>query len=117
MCISIDKGREALTRFEVEEQFKDAALLDIHPETGRTHQIRVHLSYIGHPIMGDDTYGTSQSKKMSAELGLERQFLHAKRLEFTHPITGEKLVLEDKLPADLTRCLKVLSKEVSKKDK
>jgi len=108
MSVSIDKGREAVTKFEVVEQFKDAALLDIHPETGRTHQIRVHLSYIGHPIMGDETYGTSQSKKISAELGLERQFLHAKRLEFTHPITGEKLVLEDKLPVDLSRCLKIL---------
>ena len=108
MSISIDKGREAVTRFEVVEEFADATLLDIHPETGRTHQIRVHLSYIGHPIIGDETYGTNQSKKMSAELGLERQFLHAKRLEFIHPVTGEKLVLEDKLPADLSRCLKAL---------
>ena len=108
MSISIDKGREAVTRFEVVEEFKDTTLLDIHPETGRTHQIRVHLSYIGHPIIGDETYGTNQSKKMSAELGLERQFLHAKRLEFIHPVTGEKLVLEDKLPADLSRCLKAL---------
>ena len=108
MSISIDKGREAVTRFEVVEEFADATLLDIHPETGRTHQIRVHLSYIGHPIIGDETYGTNQSKKMSVELGLERQFLHAKRLEFIHPVTGEKLVLEDKLPADLSRCLKAL---------
>ncbi len=108
MSISIDRGKEAVTRFEVVEEFKNAALLDIHPETGRTHQIRVHLSYIGHPIIGDEIYGSSQSKKMSGELGLARQFLHAKKLEFTHPVTGEKMVLEDKLPADLSKCLKIL---------
>jgi len=108
MSISIDRGREAVTRFEVTEKFENMTLLDVHPETGRTHQIRVHLSYIGHPVMGDETYGTSQSNKMSQELGLERQFLHAKRLEFTHPVTGEKLALEDKLPADLLKCLKIL---------
>ncbi len=108
MNISIDRGRDAVTRFEVAEEFKDAALLNVYPETGRTHQIRVHLSYIGHPVIGDKLYGNSDSKKMARELGLERQFLHAKKLEFNHPVTGERIILEDKLSDDLLRCLKVL---------
>ena len=108
MSISIDRGREAVTVFEVIEEFKEAALLDVHPQTGRTHQIRVHLSYIGHPIIGDEIYGSSKSKKMAEELGIERQFLHAKKLEFSHPVTGKQIVLEDRLPRDLQKYLKVL---------
>ncbi|MBU4482713.1 MAG: RluA family pseudouridine synthase [Actinomycetia bacterium] len=108
MSISIDRGRDAVTRFEVKEEFENSTLLDIHPETGRTHQIRVHLSYIGHPIIGDAIYGSAESKKMAEELGIGRQFLHAKRLEFTHPVTGKQIVLEDKLTDDLLRCLKIL---------
>lgn len=108
MSISIDRGRDAVTRFEVKEEFENSTLLDIHPETGRTHQIRVHLSYIGHPIIGDAIYGSAESKKMAEELGIGRQFLHAKRLEFTHPVTGKQIVLEDKLSDDLLRCLKIL---------
>ncbi|MBU4314580.1 MAG: RluA family pseudouridine synthase [Actinobacteria bacterium] len=108
MSISIDRGRDAVTRFEVKEEFENSTLLDIHPETGRTHQIRVHLSYIGHPIIGDAIYGSAESKKMAEELGIGRQFLHAKRLEFTHPVTGKQIVLEDKLEDDLLRCLKIL---------
>ncbi len=111
MSISIDGGREAVTRFEVVEEFMSATLLDIHPETGRTHQIRVHLSYIGHPVIGDETYGSTQSKKMARELGLERQFLHAKKLEFSHPVTGKQVVLEDRLSGDLLKCLKILRGE------
>ncbi|MFZ3085700.1 MAG: RluA family pseudouridine synthase [Candidatus Hydromicrobium sp.] len=108
MSISIDRGRDAVTRFEVKEEFENSTLLDIYPETGRTHQIRVHLSYIGHPIIGDAIYGSAESKKMAEELGIGRQFLHAKRLEFTHPVTGKQIVLEDKLSDDLLRCLKIL---------
>ena len=108
MSISIDRGRDAVTRFEVKEEFENSTLLDIHPETGRTHQIRVHLSYIGHPIIGDGIYGSAESKKMAEELGIGRQFLHAKRLEFTHPVTGKQIVLEDKLADDLLRCLNII---------
>lgn len=108
MSISIDRGREAVTRFEVVEEFENATLLDVHPETGRTHQIRVHLSYIGHPVIGDRTYGNARSKKMAGELGLERQFLHAKKLEFLHPVTGKQMMLEDRLPGDLLECLRIL---------
>jgi 23S rRNA pseudouridine1911/1915/1917 synthase len=108
MSISIDRGREAVTKFEVAEEFGDSTLLDVHPETGRTHQIRVHLSYIGHPIIGDEVYGNKQSQKLARDLGLDRQFLHARRLEFTHPVTQKQLKIEDRLAQDLQKCLKVL---------
>ena len=108
MCVSINTGRNAVTGFEVTEEFENMTLLDVYPETGRTHQIRVHLSYIGHPVIGDKLYGNSESKKMARELGLKRQFLHAKRLEFSHPVTGKNIVFEDELADDLLRCLKIL---------
>ena len=108
MCISIDSGRSAITRFEVAEEFKDATLLNVYPETGRTHQIRVHLSYIGHPVIGDEIYGNKDSKEITGKLGMERQFLHAKRLEFSHPATEKKIIIEDELSEDLVKCLKVL---------
>jgi 23S rRNA pseudouridine1911/1915/1917 synthase len=108
MSISIDRGREAVTKFEVAEEFAGSTLLDIHPETGRTHQIRVHLSYIDHPVIGDEVYGTKQSQRLARDLGLERQFLHARRLEFTHPVTGKQLKIEDRLAGDLQKCLRVL---------
>jgi len=112
MSVSIDSGRDAVTGFEVKEEFGNSTLLDVHPKTGRTHQVRVHLSYIGHPIIGDKIYGSSKSKELAEELGMGRQFLHAKRLEFTHPVTGKQMVIEDKLTDDLLRCLKILRRRV-----
>lgn len=108
MNISIDRGRDSVTRFEIKEEFESSTLLDVSPKTGRTHQIRVHLSYIGHPVVGDYLYGNKESKKLAVELGIKRQFLHARRLEFEHPITGEKIVVEDILSEDLIKCLEVL---------
>ena len=96
-------GREATTAFEVRERFDRATLLDAEPRTGRTHQIRVHLSSIGHPILGDRRYGGGGDD--ARELGLERPFLHAWRIAFDHPITGERIDLEDPLPPDLERAL------------
>jgi 23S rRNA pseudouridine1911/1915/1917 synthase len=117
MSISIDRGRDALTRFEVTEEFGDSTLLDIHPETGRTHQIRVHLSYIDHPVIGDEIYGSKQSQKLAKDLGLTRQFLHAKKLIFTHPVTKKPLEIEDKLSGDLQKCLKTLRRRKKMSDK
>jgi len=111
MNISIDRGRDSLTRFEVKEEFKSSTLLDVSPKTGRTHQIRVHMSYIGHPVIGDSLYGNKESKKLASELGLKRQFLHARRLEFEHPLTGRKMVVEDILSDDLLKCLEVLRRK------
>jgi len=91
--------REAVTWFEVRETMANHALLDVRLETGRTHQIRVHLEAIGLPVSGDPTYGVAD------DLGLGRQFLHARRLVFTHPLTHEEIDVTSELPADLSAAL------------
>jgi len=97
--LDTDEPREAVTRFEVLELLPDRALLDVRLETGRTHQIRVHLAAIELPVSGDPTYGVKR------DLGLERQFLHAHALRFAHPVTGDDIDLESALPADLATAL------------
>jgi 23S rRNA pseudouridine1911/1915/1917 synthase len=99
MSIDGDDHREARTHFEVEELLGEATLLRVVLDTGRTHQIRVHMAAIGHPVAGDEQYGGP------AWYGLERQFLHAARLAFTHPITSEAIDLHSELPEDLQRAL------------
>ena len=101
MSIDTDEPREARTHFEIERLLPATALLRVKLETGRTHQIRVHLAAIGHPIAGDPQYGTK------GELGLERQFLHAARLAFEHPVTGEPVDVTSPLPDDLVAALAV----------
>ena len=91
--------REAVTWFEVVETLAEHALLDVKLETGRTHQIRVHLEAIELPVAGDPVYGAA------GDLGLERQFLHAARLTFAHPFTGERIETESPLPDDLAAAL------------
>ncbi len=97
--LDTDSPREAITHFELRELYPRHALLDIRLETGRTHQIRVHLAAIGLPVAGDRVYGRPR------ELGLGRQFLHAVRLEFPHPFTGERVEVESPLPPDLRAAL------------
>jgi 23S rRNA pseudouridine1911/1915/1917 synthase len=92
-------SREARTHFEVIEQLVRDTLLHARLETGRTHQIRVHFGAIGHPVAGDPEYGAR------GRYGLERQFLHASRLEFTQPRTGRRLTFSSELPADLRAAL------------
>ena len=96
-------GKEAQTEFEVRDRFDRATLLEARPTTGRTHQIRVHLSAVGHPILGDRTYGGGGDD--AKRLGLTRPFLHAWRLSFEHPVTGERIEVEDALPPDLVLAL------------
>jgi 23S rRNA pseudouridine1911/1915/1917 synthase len=91
--------RDAVTHFEVRELLRAHALLDVRLETGRTHQIRVHLAAIDLPVSGDPVYG------IPGDLGLERQFLHAARLAFPHPFTGERVEAESPLPDDLAAAL------------
>jgi 23S rRNA pseudouridine1911/1915/1917 synthase len=100
---SIDTAdpREARTHFELERLLPAAALLRVALETGRTHQIRVHMAAIGHPVCGDPQYGTA------GEYGLRRQFLHAARLAFVHPVSGAALDVRSELPEDLVRALAV----------
>ncbi len=95
-------GREARTHYEVVEQFADTARLAVELETGRTHQIRVHLAAIDHPVLGDTVYG-------QVDVRVARPFLHAAELEFTHPVTGEAMAFASPLPADLQRALAALA--------
>ena len=97
------EGRPAATAFEVRERLARTALLEATPRTGRTHQIRVHLQAVGHPIVGDRGYGGGGDE--ARRLGLTRPFLHSFRLAFDHPITGERIDVEESLPADLTEAL------------
>lgn len=97
------EGRAAATAFEVRERLPRAALLEAAPRTGRTHQIRVHLAAVGHPILGDRAYGGAGDE--ARRIGLTRPFLHAWRLAFEHPVTGERIALEEPLPQDLANAL------------
>jgi len=111
MSVRAPRGREARTSWRVEERFDGAALLRVRIHTGRTHQIRVHLASIGHPVAGDPVYGgtrppsSRRAEARGALLALERPALHAARLAFTHPGTGERLAFESPLPEDLRRVL------------
>lgn len=96
-------GVEAVTDFEVRERLPDATLLVARPRTGRTHQIRVHLRSVGHPILGDRAYGGGGDQ--ARRLGLARPFLHAWRLRFRHPVTAEWIELEEPLSEELERAL------------
>ena len=102
--VRAEGGREAETRFDVRERLPRSTLLEAAPRTGRTHQIRVHLSAVGHPIIGDRRYGGGGDD--ATRLGLDRPFLHSWRIAFTHPVTGERIELEEPLPEDLERALR-----------
>src|SRR5687768_5550732 len=104
-------GRNALTLYRVRRTFARFTLLDVELKTGRTHQIRVHLAWLKHPVVGDETYGagrdnTIQDARLRARVrNLNRHFLHAQKLGFTHPQTGEFVKFEGPLPADLSELL------------
>lgn len=112
MAVSDAPGaREAITTFRVLERFEAGrrddgyALLECHLYTGRTHQIRVHMRHIGHPLVGDPLYGRGDGRQ---NLGLSRQFLHSWHIRFDHPVTGEPIELADRLPSDLLDVLESL---------
>ncbi|WP_455952260.1 RluA family pseudouridine synthase [Arcanobacterium haemolyticum] len=96
-------GKHSVTHYDTIEAMAGASLLEVHLETGRTHQIRVHMSALRHPCVGDDMYGADP--RLSAKLGLERQWLHAVRLGFDHPRTGHYIEAESAYPADLQHAL------------
>ncbi|GCE07553.1 RluA family pseudouridine synthase [Dictyobacter aurantiacus] len=102
MTITSIDSKEAVTHFKVQERYQHHTLLLLQLETGRTHQIRVHLKAIGHPVVGDPTYGTG---RLRYGITLHRQFLHAYQLRFTHPTTGATVELEAPLPEDLQSIL------------
>jgi 23S rRNA pseudouridine1911/1915/1917 synthase len=102
-------GKDSVTHYETVEAFRAASLLDVRLETGRTHQIRVHMAAIRHPCVGDLTYGADPT--LAARLGLERQWLHAHRLTFEHPGDGQQVTFESAPPPDLADALDVLRAE------
>ena len=114
--VAEDHGRRAVTHWRIEEELGPASLVSCRLETGRTHQIRVHFAHIGHPILGDPVYGTGYKTKATqlseegrlalAKLG--RQALHAAKLGFVHPATGEELLFESAPPADLKQRLSAM---------
>jgi 23S rRNA pseudouridine1911/1915/1917 synthase len=109
MAVRSEKGRSAITDWQVIEEFKGASLLSIKIHTGRTHQIRVHMSSLGHPLLGDSLYGGPTELRIKREiLPIQRQMLHASSLCFTHPITGEKMQWESKPPPDMTHIIEIL---------
>ena len=99
-------GKEAVTHFKVLKRYKDYTLLKVKIDTGRTHQIRVHMAEIGHPVVGDMVYPKGKN-----EFGVEGQILHAQSLDFKHPITGKKMHLEAKLPEYFEKVLEKLDRE------
>ena len=99
-------GRRAVTLFRVAERFSEHTLVHFTLQTGRTHQIRVHAKYMGHPVVGDKTYGYKKQR-----FSLEGQLLHAFRLTLTHPRTGEEMTFEAPLPQDFAHVLEILRKE------
>ena len=103
MCVTTENSRNAVTHYSVLKQYGGYAHVRLRLETGRTHQIRVHLSYIGHPVLGDDVYGKPYK-------GLEGQCLHARKIGFIHPMTGEYMEFESELPEYFTAVLRKLEK-------
>jgi len=103
MAVVRSGGRRAVTEFRVLERLGEYTLLETRPRTGRTHQVRVHLAFLGHPVVGDSVYGHRKQR-----LGLERQFLHAHRLAFRHPSSDRQVDLVSELPSDLERVLEML---------
>lgn len=102
--MTVDKnGKEAVTHFKVLARYDKYTLLEVKIDTGRTHQIRVHMSYIGHPVIGDEVYSNGKN-----EFGVKGQMLHAKYLEFKHPITGKDIKLEAPLPEYFEEVLRQL---------
>ena len=101
-----EDGKKAVTHYKTIELFPSAALMEVGLETGRTHQIRVHFSHFRHPLVGDPLYGADP--KLGAALGLDRQWLHAKKLAFSHPISGDWVEFEAPYPKDLELALEKL---------
>jgi len=109
ISIRTTRPKEAVTEYRVIERFKSASLLEIKPLTGRTHQIRVHLAYIKHPVLGDAVYGSRKTARLG-EILAPRQMLHARILGFIHPVTGQPMEFSAPLPPDMEAVLAGLRK-------
>jgi 23S rRNA pseudouridine1911/1915/1917 synthase len=104
------RGKYAVTHYHVQDRLRGAALVECRLETGRTHQVRVHMAHLGHPLIGDPVYGRDRKgfKSILETLGFKRQALHARRLGFIHPVTERKLSFDSALPADMQELLSEL---------
>jgi 23S rRNA pseudouridine1911/1915/1917 synthase len=104
------RGKRAVTHWRRLKILRDAALVECRLETGRTHQVRVHMASIGHPLIGDPVYGRSGKThgKMLKEIGFHRQALHAAKLGFTHPVTKGRLSFDSPVPADIQELFNAL---------
>ncbi|MCK4564776.1 MAG: RluA family pseudouridine synthase [Verrucomicrobia bacterium] len=106
MAVLQEGGRKAVSNFQALETFAETTLVQVGIETGRTHQIRVHMAHLGHPIVGDAVYGRARKNKLP--VAVDRQMLHAAKLGFTHPCSGKRLSFEASLPNDMYRLLENL---------
>jgi 23S rRNA pseudouridine1911/1915/1917 synthase len=106
-----DRGKRAVTHYSMLEPLREAALVECRLETGRTHQVRVHMTSIGHPLIGDPVYGRTRTehRELLKRLGFERQALHAAELGFVHPVTGEPLSFKSAVPSDMQELLSALA--------
>ena len=107
MAVVTENGKIAISNYEVLDESKNYSLVKVRIETGRTHQIRVHMKSLNHPILGDSTYGNSSD-------GIDRQMLHAYRLKFTHPISKKEMVVTAPIPEDFKRALKFAGLDIEK---
>ncbi|MGR9045856.1 MAG: 23S rRNA pseudouridine(955/2504/2580) synthase RluC [Gammaproteobacteria bacterium] len=101
MVVVSRSGKESETLFRRLKLMRQATLIEASPKTGRTHQIRVHAAWLGHPIIGDDRYGDFESNRLFKKKGYKRLFLHAYRLEFEHPVSGKKLIITAPMPSQM----------------
>lgn len=108
MAVVRENGKPATTHFKVLERFGEYTFVECRLETGRTHQIRVHMAYIGHPVVGDPKYGTDRRGKVRGSFAIDGQALHSKSLELTHPATGERMSFEAPMPEDMQRIINKL---------
>ena len=108
MAIVRENGKPAVTHFRVLERFGEYTLTECRLETGRTHQIRVHMTYIGHPVVGDPKYGTDRHGRVRGRFAIQGQALHSASLELTHPVTGERMHFAAPLPQDMQELLEKL---------
>ena len=104
-------GKPSVTDFKIRENFRDVTLVEAYPHTGRTHQIRVHLAYRSHPILGDDKYGDREFDRRFEALGLDRMFLHAEHITFTDPVINREITVYAPLPGDLENLLSNIRRE------
>jgi 23S rRNA pseudouridine1911/1915/1917 synthase len=118
MAVAKVGGREAITHYRVREKFRSHTAIECRLETGRTHQIRVHMAYVKHPLIGDPLYGGSfklpkaATEDLTATLrGFKRQALHAEKLSFVHPVSGETLSFESPLPQDMINLMASLRED------